>query len=98
MNKLIVIHDDGRIEEQVRESISYHDVREVLRGLPELVPHFGCYHNMPCKVFVDEAAFQKGLTTNMKATLLWREQCVTTDHIIGPVVIVIGGKVNGNGR
>jgi hypothetical protein len=68
-------------------------LHEGIEGPLELVPLFRKLGLSPCIAFCDEDGRQKGLSPNRAAQALWRlavGRYITEDHLVGPIVIVVG--------
>jgi hypothetical protein len=64
-----------------------------IEGPLEIVPLFRKLGLSPCIAFCDEDGRRKGLPPNRAAQALWRlavGRMITEDHLVGPIVIVVG--------
>jgi hypothetical protein len=77
------------------------DIQEALHGYMEIVPYWDVYNNVECIVFCNTDGKNIGMPRNNTATALWDKALVAknltrfrdgveVDHLVGPIVIVIG--------
>jgi hypothetical protein len=68
------------------------DLQAAVGGDIEIVPGFNRFRNSPAAAYCHETGKADGLPVNVAATDLWRQQCATTDVLVGPVVVLIGDR------
>lgn len=95
-NYMVVIKPDSN-DWQITLLESIPDLEMLKKGLDggllEIVPRFTKFLDQPCVVFVDEEGKLKGLKPNETAQFLWNravDRVIYEDHLVGPVVIVVG--------
>lgn len=68
-----------------------HEMQVAVGGYIEVIPGFTRYNGKKCAAICNEEGKLKRLEVNVPATELWREQCSTTDVLVGDICIIMGG-------
>jgi len=64
-----------------------HEIREIIGGWLEAVPHWTDYMGMPAVAFCNEDGKRLQLPINLRATSLWARKCGVGVHQLGDVLV-----------
>jgi hypothetical protein len=92
---MIRITSVGVVTEKELDHVpDYKELNDALDGGHiEVIPRFNRFRGELCYAFCDEEGKLKGLPFNATATKLWErcwEYAGTLDHLVGPIVIIVG--------
>jgi hypothetical protein len=72
----------------------YEQLKAALNGgMLEVVPHLNKFMGRNCVAFCDEEGKLNGLPSNFLAQKIWEEsfgRAIIEDHLVGPIVIIVG--------
>lgn len=92
---MLTIHPSGTYQYQRLIMVPTAEILHEggIEGPLEIVPFFRKLGLSPCIAFCDGDGKGKGLEPNRAAQALWRlavGRYITEDHLVGPIVIVVG--------
>jgi hypothetical protein len=98
-NYMVIIKPDIMEPFYVEELIEVPDYIKLKKGLNdgmlEIVPFLSTFQGRHCVAFCDEEGKLKGLRFNATAHHLWERAVgkpINIDHLVGPIVIIVGSK------
>jgi hypothetical protein len=94
-NFIIVVHpgDTSLKWEELVAQPTLEQLQSGVGGSIELVPHFTKLGPRQCVAFCNEEGKIHGLKPNQLAHILWESSygsAITTDYLVGPIVIIVG--------